>query len=259
MLVHRLVLRPEVFSKVPPAERALLHVMGHALNEINVLLKLFFLVSNHESEPQVVRHAQLCQAMVLSRLLTGKLYEAWQSIQKGYFRKKLGTIYAGELDKETTDGLENLKRYFGKTNLIDTVRNSFAFHYSLAHAEEAPNSDVEPEELAMYFGPTTGTSLYQFAEHAMGLAMLKSVNTEDPQEAFNRIAHETQQVVSWFNSFAQGILFAVLERHAGLTKRVPELESIDLGPVPRAIHVVIPFFFEIGSTDESDGESHSNC
>lgn len=252
MLVHRMVLRPEVFTKIPSTERALLHVMGHALNEINVLLKLFFLVSNYESEPQVVRHAQLCQAMVLSRLLTGKLSEAWQSIQKGYLRKKLGTIYAGELDKEATDGLENLKRYFGKTNLVNTVRNSFAFHYSLTHAAEAPNSDVAPEELAMYFGPTTGTSLYQFAEHAMGIAMLKSVDTEDPQEAFDRIVRETQQVVSWFNSFAQGILFAVLELHVGLATRVHELESIDLGPVPQAAHVVIPFFFEIGTTDGTD-------
>lgn len=255
MLIRRLTLTPTQLASLPPEERALLYVVAHALNEVNVVLKLFLLASNYSFEPLVVRHAQLCQSMVLSKILVGKVHETWMAITKGYLRTTLAKVYDGQLDPEHAMALDRLKKYFGKSNVIESVRNSFAFHYSVAHANKEPAPDTPPEELALYFGPTVGTTLYQFAEQAMGMAMLDEIDPNDAQVAYDRLSNETHQVVSWLNDFGQGLLFTMLEKHLSLTSRVDELEIIHLSNVPDAADVQIPFFFELQPTKPEDSEA----
>lgn len=254
MIIRRLTLTPQSLSALPDDERALLHVIGHALNEMNVVLKLFLLASNYDSEPPVVRHAQLCQTMVLSKLLVGKVHEIWMALKKGYLGTGLSKVYAADLDPEHVEALNKLKKYFGRKSLLESVRNKFAFHYSLEHAIPAPASDTPPEALAIYLGTTVGNSLYQFAEQSMGMAMLDTIDAEDPQRAYDRLFVETQRVVSWLNTIGQGIMFTILERHISLTSQADELESIDIGPVPQATSVRIPFFFEVTVIDADSRE-----
>lgn len=235
---------------MPSNERALLNVIGHALNEMNVVLKLFLLSSNYDFEPPVVRHAQLCQTMVLSKLLVGKVHEIWSVLQKGYFGTGLSKTYRVDLESEHLDALDKLKKYFGRKNVVESVRNQFAFHYSLEHAAPAPGPDTPADALAIYFGTTVGNSLYQFAEQSMGMAMLDGIDAKDPQRAYDRLFMETREVASWLDTIGQGILFAILERHTSITSRRNELEPIDLGPVAQSKNVRIPFFFEAVLDDE---------
>jgi hypothetical protein len=249
MIIRRITLTPESLSALPNDERALLHVVGHALNEMNVVLKLFLLASNYDFEPPVVRHAQLCQTMVLSKLLVGKVHEIWMVLQKGYFGTGLSKTYMTDLEPEHLDALKSLKKYFGRKNLIESVRNQFAFHYSLEHGTPSPALDTPPEALAIYFGTTVGNSLYQFAEQSIGMAMLHTIDASDPQSAYDRLFMETREVAFWLDTVGQGILFSILERHTSLTSRAEELASIDLGAVPQSTNVRIPFFFEVTISD----------
>jgi len=250
MIIHRLTLTPESLAALPSNERALLNVIGHALNEMNVVLKLFLLSSNYDFEPPVVRHAQLCQTMVLSKLLVGKVHEIWSVLQKGYFGTGLSKTYRADLEPEHVEALDKLKRYFGRKNVVESVRNQFAFHYSLEHGAPAPGPETPADALAIYFGETVGNSLYQFAEQSMGMAMLDGIDAEDPQRAYDRLFMETREVASWLDTIGQGILFAILERHTSITSRRKELESIDLGLMPQSKDVRIPFFFQVVLDDE---------
>lgn len=152
MKLHRLVLSAAKLNGVPASERALLIVVAHAVNEINVLNKLLLLCSAFDVEPKWRAHAHACQALVLARALTGKLNEAWEALQRGYFRSQLSRVYDSRLDEEATSGLSFLKTYFSRSNVVGIIRNKFAFHYSLDHANSEVPEDVPPEELAIYFG-----------------------------------------------------------------------------------------------------------
>lgn len=69
MNLQRLSLTPEQRSSLQADERALLIVLAHALNEVNVLNKLLLLCSNFDVEPKWNGHAHACQALVLTRAL----------------------------------------------------------------------------------------------------------------------------------------------------------------------------------------------
>lgn len=248
MHAERLILPPQKLSSIPKQERALLFVMGHALNELNVLNKLFLLTSNFPEERLIVVHAHVCQGLILSRALTGKLHETWQAIQKGYLQSRLSISYNHELEQEAAEALAHLKKYFGKKNLIETVRNSFAFHYSLNHAAAEIPEETQAEELCIYFGQTNGNTLYQFAEYAMGKALLDSIDPKNHQTAFDQLIVETSKVVSWLNILCQGLIFVILERHAKITDRVAELEKVEIGNAPKPEDILIPFFLDYPSS-----------
>ena len=180
--------------------------------------------------------------MVLGRALTGKLHETWDVMQRGFFKTKLSAVYQSKLPEGPASDLASLKSYFGKKNVVSTVRNSFAFHYSLKDAEAELPMDVPPEELSIYFADTNGNSLYQFAEYAMGKALLDAINPEDSHAAFDQMIVETTNVVSWFNGVAQGIMFEVMEAHMGISQRAEHLEEIDIGEVALASDIKLPFF-----------------
>ena len=158
MKLHHLTLSIEQLRKIPDAERALFIVLAHALNEINSLNKLLFLCSRLDDMPTFKAHAHLTQAMMLARVLHGKLNEVWVVITEGYFSNKLGMEYTPLLDENGSVALADLKKYFGRTNLINTVRKQFAFHYSLTHANTSIPDDTPPEELAIYLHETDGAS-----------------------------------------------------------------------------------------------------
>lgn len=244
MELRRLTFTPGMLNALPPEERALVVVLGHALNEVNVLSKLMLISSNFESEPRVFAHASVCQAMVIGRSLAGKLHEAWVSISKGYFATRLGIKYSLHLEEEPKACLANLKAYFGRANSVDLIRNSFAFHYSLRHANIEIPDDVPAEELSVYFGPNNGSSLYQYAEYAMGLALISALEGPTPQEAFDRFTSETHQVVGWFNLLAQALLWEIFDEHTAMGSRSDELETIDIGAVPHASTLSMPFFID---------------
>ena len=94
MNIQRINITIEQLRQIPDHERALIVVLAHALNEVNVLNKPIFLCTNFDIEPRWKAHAHASQAFVLARTLIGKLNEAWNAIQKGYFGSQLSKKYA---------------------------------------------------------------------------------------------------------------------------------------------------------------------
>ena len=119
MQLQRLNLTVSQLRSIPDNERSLIVVLAHALNETNALNKLLFLCTNIDQEPQWKAHAHASQAFILARTLVGKLYEAWKTIQVGYFRSKISLTYSGSIEITATEALSNLKKYFGRKNLLN--------------------------------------------------------------------------------------------------------------------------------------------
>jgi len=78
MTIDRLELTKRKLSAVPPAERRLLILLGHASNEINVLQKLVVMSRHGQLGNKTVDYVQTWQTLFLMRLLISKLHEAWE-------------------------------------------------------------------------------------------------------------------------------------------------------------------------------------
>jgi hypothetical protein len=246
MKIERIDITPMEFNEIPDAERAMLVLLGHAMNEVNILTKLFVVAGQFHPEPRWHAHGQVCQALTLGRMLTGKLHEMWQSIVKGYLRTPLSKKYGPDLDPEGKLALDALKKHFGKKNLVSDVRNQFSFHYSLEAAKRKVEADTSDREMCIYFGSTNGTSLYQFAEEVMGMSMLASINKTSPQEAFDKLIIETSDITGWLNAFAQRLMYLILENAFSQERLSEMLKPMTISsPSSSREAIKLPFFAHV--------------
>lgn len=245
MLLETIDLSPRDFMAIPGTERSLLVLLGHAMNEVNVLTKLLLIAGNFENHPRWYAHGQSCQALVLARTLTGKLHETWQFITKGYLRTPLSKRYRGRFDPDGESALKNLKAYFGRKNLVTEVRNQFSFHYSLDHASATLDDETPPSELRIYFGPTNGTSLYQFSEQVMGVALLSSIDRQDPAAAFSALISETSNLTAWLNAFSQRLMYLILEDAFGEERLPTMLKQMKVSATHSTNGIRLPYFAQV--------------
>lgn len=218
-------------------------LLGHLVNELNILNKTFYLCSQFEEEPKWRTHAHTTQALVFAKVLVGKLYEGWELLRTCYFASQVSKRYDGKLNDEAGTGLAELKQYFGKTNLIKNVRNYFAFHYSFEDAKSALSGDLNEEELLMYLAENNGNSLYYFSEYVVNYALLEVIEKGNPAKAIERLIEESAKVVRWFNDLASGIMAKITEEYLLESDGKLPLEEINIGRVPVAEKIEIPYFF----------------
>ena len=95
-----------------------------------VLKKLLERTARNPTDNPVLRDVHLSQSFIIARLLAGRLWEGWELIRKAYFSTRLSLAIESKLPDDTLEALGKLKKYFGKKNIIDILRNEFAFHYS---------------------------------------------------------------------------------------------------------------------------------
>jgi hypothetical protein len=245
MKLHRIRIAPSQFNAIPERERALLVLCAHILNEVNALNRLLACSAKIEPGPVWHVHAGNAQAMLLCRLLVGKLSESWAAVQESFFRSRLSGTYEPLLDPAAATALDWLKAYFGKKNIITTVRNSFAFHYSVEHASRAIPADTIEDECVLYLQQWVGNSLYQLAELVMGSALLDSVDRSDLSTAMERLLGEMSVVVGKMNDFFQGVMVLVLDRHIGQASVNARSDEIEVPEVPELGSVRIPYFVDV--------------
>ena len=113
MLLERFNLTPAQFNAIPDAERALLVLLAHGLNEVNALEKLIAMSMNFERGYVPIELAQSGQAMILVRILAGKLHEISKLIEVCFSKTKLAKKYLAATDTTTIAALDKINKYFG--------------------------------------------------------------------------------------------------------------------------------------------------
>jgi hypothetical protein len=242
MKIHRAPIDPEKFRSIPDDERALLVLLGHAVNEINVLNKTFYLACQHPDEPLWRVHAHVSQSLVFARALTGKLWETWMLLQNGYFGTALSRKYQDKLGDEATQALDRLKQYFSRNNLIKTIRDRFAFHYSLSDVNCIPSVLPTNDELVMYLAKDNGNTLFYFSDVIVNSALLEAINPGAPERAMDRLMTESAKVVSQINEAAGAIMATIVGGYLMAADGKLLIEEIEIGEPPLAEQVELPFF-----------------
>lgn len=245
MRLHHFKLRRETLESVPDAERTLLVLLGHAANELSVLTKLFHFCATPADEAEVLMQARNAQALVLGRLLTGKIYECWQLLQSAYFGSQVSRTYAPLLDPAPSAAIDSLGRYFGRDNVIERVRNRFAFHYSPDQVPLGFAKLIDGDSLDIYLSETNANTLYSFAESVTGRALMESIDPADHSRSVGTLIDETTDAIGWLNEAIAGIFTTCFRRHIGGNIYELGAKPLDIEGAPDWKSVAIPYFVEI--------------
>jgi hypothetical protein len=135
--------------------------------------------------------------------------------------------------------LEELKKYFGKENIINKMRNKIAFHADMDTAREGYRAFSHDDMFIDYHSPFRGNCLYYSAEKIEGTAMLQLADSADPQKAVNQIVDEINLISKLFGDFILDFMNVFLVRYVAHTIDIAQVTIADGPPLDT---VTIPFF-----------------
>lgn len=238
MKIAKIVFKKESFDKIPEKDRLFIVQLSLFANEITMLYK-FIVFSNNYKEGETILIAQNVQSFFLIKLLAGKLYEGWDMLRKSYFQSKLSKQYEGMLSAKGKESIGSIKSYFGERNLINKIRNKYAFHYDKEHIMDQLNIIKKDEELDLYLAPDHGNSLYSMAHIISSYALFREVDKSDDFRALDKIFKDVLGVASNFLTFAGELIEKIWERY-----RIPiePVGTIHLKGVPKINSVKLPYF-----------------
>jgi hypothetical protein len=217
--------------------------LAHLINELTILQKfVIFSVNIVKSSTGVRRTAQVIQTLFLIRTMAGKLNEGWQMMARSYFGSKLSQAYDNKLPDAAKNSLEELKKYFSKSNIINEIRNKYAFHYDNEKIKEViryiPNDYMQ----TMFISEHSGNCLFAFADTIINNSLLNAVNSADPHQAIDRLFEEIAvKVCRWFQDFGHGWVEAVCRE-----LEFKSTTDIELQDVPSIGDIGLPYFVAEG-------------
>jgi hypothetical protein len=230
--VCRVPISKKQISTLPQDERVLLLLMGQALNQISVFLKLFTFSSNKDPAHPIEGRVSAAQSHIILRVLFGILLEAWNVI---FTNKPIIDRYMPEIDDDGQQSYKTLEEYFKKSSLLYKLRNNFAYHLPNAKVvENAFNSIPENEDWEWYLSP----------HNTMGYGVLNLArNKASPDAALGEVIKEVRHVANTMPYFLMPFIRAILFRHFG-ESILDTLPGVTISDAPSLFEFWIPFFAE---------------
>jgi hypothetical protein len=241
MIIHKIPIVKAKLDVIPEEERVFFVLLGHFLDEISILNKLL-LFANVHSEADLARKAHGTQALLIARMFIGKLLEGWQMLQRDFFGTALSKNYEPKLQAPGDIALANLKRYFGKSNLLQDIRKKFAFHYSSDEVKQQLASLDASYRSEIYLANDYANSLNWACEEIVSYAMMHIVGVTDPQQALDKIISDLTKVSDWFFDFCGSCMSITVEQYFGKDLRELNAEAIDIGEPINLETITLPYF-----------------
>ena len=251
MKLQQITLTRTELDRVPDDERILLILLSHVANELNVFAKLVYWSGSTPNESLVENKGNNTIFLTLIRLFTGKLHETWRLFEQAFFSSKLAQTYENQMEKSDKDSFDELKRYFGRKNLIATVRNSYAFHYSPDRIKAAYASLSPDDDLVMYLGELDFNTLYDFSDIIVNSAMLNEICADDSKAAMEKMRNETVKVHGLFNRVIAGLMVVTVRRNLGQNLSDFDTEEVEIFPKLNSNEVTIPFFVNLVEDEDT--------
>lgn len=228
---------------MPPEERRALLLLGHAINEINVLQKLIMMHRRDAAPHKIVDRAEAGQTLILTRVLIGKLHEAWELFKlRVQADKQMRSKFLDNQNAERLALLERLNKHFGGKSPLTAIRNQLSFHYTdktnLVEENFQHLSDSEPWEF--YLAETVGNSFYWASElvTTAGMVRLASPGACGQPDDFGRLLDVAREVAGDITELFQQILADMMEAME------VEAVGVDVGPPATLSLLTLPFFLD---------------
>jgi len=241
--LYRVALTKAHLDQIPHDERIFYLMSSQLANDLNALAKLLIFASNGVGGDEIQRHVATTQAMLFVKVMAGRLQEGKVMLNKAFAAKRLWKKYKNDLSQDARTNYEAINEYFGRANLIEKIRNKFAFHSDVKVVqdtyEKAPSNAPFVDYLAVRY---VGHSLYYGAEALTLNAMLKATGEHDSRVGLLKLIHEPAQVATWFDNFIRNFNVLMLSRYVGLSQDDLEARKVNITDGPVIDVVTLPFF-----------------
>lgn len=250
MDVYEITITKAQLQSLPNVERVLVLQFGHVSNELTFLNKLLLMVSDTRTNG-LENKAMAAQAMIVIRLYIGKVFEAWRMLERDYFGSPLSKTLDAALDPEGKNSLQVVKTYFGKKNLLSSIRNDFSFHYWAKHLPKAMNAFDESRKFKLILGEAYANTLHKYSEDFVTVAMLEASGESEPQAAIDKVVGDLVSIGGKMNNFLLHGLAAVFLNRLGKSWEDFEYIVHKIEPTQNIEKFKVPFFFHLGEQHES--------
>ena len=209
-------------------------MVGSLENDLQVLSKLLAVIiaSCPDDAHQIEQQADSMMAMLIQRLLAGRLYEGWILFKD--FSRRFSEGYEGDLDEEAKSAVKSLRDYFGsKKSLLAQVRNKIGFHSDRSIAETSFIKISDTEDLGSYISKPLGNTLHLTPELMHYEAICSITGKSDFVDAMNVLWRDTQVQVSAFNKVLNAFTVVFVKRYIPeAVKNLPnEFDDVDAEPM----------------------------
>ena len=220
----------------------MLLLASHAVNQLAVLRKLRIFSLNYDSDNEIENLLSAGQSQVILRILFGALAEARELVRRPINQKIIGKDYIGVIEPDGVAVYDNLKKHFGESNFLHTIRNTIAYHYPTSSELEAAFNDVpEDEDWAWYPSHTINNSFYLASDMIISAGVKQATGEADYAKAFKKIGDVVMPVSDDMIEFLLFLMRAIVGKHLGLHVLAFRNGTI-IKNVPNLYQVAIPFF-----------------
>jgi len=174
--------------------------------------------------------------MIYARILAGKLWEAWVALGKIRLSSELNQ----GLHPDSQTARAELKKYFSHSNLIGSVRNFFAFHYSRKLGEQWEEVS-DGDKLQIILGGTIGNNIDLAAELITNAAIFRTSHPTNIEAGAQTFLNDVQTMASHFTTFLEGISLFYLKKMLG-DNLAEQGHNVEIKVAQQFSEVCIPYF-----------------
>lgn len=248
----RYTFEKNVILSAPEEERHLFLLVGHLLNELNVLFRLFVWSYRYHSKNEILAMGGLANQAVTIVYFISKVSEGWDLINER-FTQSIQKSYISSFSEESQNSYEELKLYFkNRKSPIQKVRNNFGFHNydDKALILEALNA-FPAKKFDIFLNDLPGFCLFHVSELmiSLGLArtMDENIQTVDQyKEGFPKLVDDTIRIHKHLQNVLLGFQLVFVEKYI---KEKCESSLTTITPETKFEDIRIPFFIYPPTSD----------
>lgn len=246
--IYSIPVPKDKLRSMPKDERALLLLLGYAANQLAMLQKLLMFCTNATPPDALEETLAAVQTQMMLRLAIGVLNEAWLLISLRFIGSPVGKAHESSLDAGGRQALANLRRQFGGSNLLNKIRNNFAFHYP-------HNDDVEKifqlacsgpdmdEHLSLHFSHHGFNSMFLLSDLIFVAGIHDQVRDTAHLHPQETIMKETMSATGDIIEFSKAYTAMIWKKYFGAEMLASGIHTIVTAP--HVDDVSIPFFVEV--------------
>ena len=200
---------------MPPTDRRMVILGGHALNLLGVGVKLLALTVNHRPADALFDSFQAAQGQMLIRSLCGTLVETWSWLNREETYKHLQAHYLSSLPTEALAAYHTLGPMFSGSGVLTKTRNQFGFHFPKSkQLDQAFSATPDTQDFNWYVADENIHSLYFGCEAVIGFGVGNLAAGEvEGRAGMVRLVHEFTLAANAMADFLGGLLAEIVNRH----------------------------------------------
>jgi hypothetical protein len=247
--VYKIRVSKDRLRAMPVGERSLFILLGYAANQLNLFSKLTLFSLNNMTDKEPENFLSGAQSQMLLRMAVGIIHEAWTKIvTTRVMQTPLGKEYLPRLDQEGKDALTSLKKLFGGSGLLASIRNNYAFHHPYdadveAAFERAATDSQWDKEWNWFFSHSNFNSFYFVSDIIMINGIMKEIGEADVFAAQQRLMDEVRTAMNEMTTLIMALTTVMWRKHFG-----DELEAevcANVSDAPSVFEFALPFFVEV--------------